>query len=228
MNNCILTVCLLSSRGRGKLTAGVFKATAPQAMVVPPDVISEVKAAIPKQPTTAGVPDQVWAPALAGLLTLLVGLASLLVGRPFLFPSLGPTAYLQAENPAHPNVRFYNIVAGHLIGLGAGLLGVFLFGAMDDPVTLVSHQLTVGRLGAAVVALALTLLVAMLLKASHPPAGATTLLVALGSIKTMADMVSLAVGVLIIAALGELARRLRIGSFSRALIEPKVPTNAGR
>jgi CBS-domain-containing membrane protein len=143
-------------------------------------------------------------------------------------PSLDPTAYLQAENPAHPSVKFYNVFVGHLSGVIAGFAGVFLFNAMNDPVVLVDHQLTVGRLGAAVVALALTLLIDLLLKASHPPAGATTLLVALGSIKTVNDVLNLVAGVLIIALLGELARRIRLGSYSRLEVEPKVPTIAGR
>jgi hypothetical protein len=205
-----------------------IKSISTEVVVVPPDVGSEAKAAIPKMPTAAAFPEQVWAPLVAGLLTLLVGLASLLIGRPFLFPSLGPTAYLQAENPAHPSVRFFNVVVGHIIGLLAGFLGVFIFQAMNDPVTLVDKQLTPGRLGAAVVAVALTILVAALLKASHPPAAATTLLVALGSLKTTNDAINLVVGVLLIALLGELARRLRIGSFSRLETKPKLPTNAGR
>jgi CBS-domain-containing membrane protein len=103
-------------------------------------------------------------------------------------------------------------VVGHLVGLAAGFVGVFVLGAYSDPVVLVRHQLTWGRAGAAVIALALTLLVALLLKASHPPAGATTLLVALGAFK-IADILTVVAGVLIVAVAGELARRLRLGQL---------------
>jgi hypothetical protein len=67
------------------------------------------------------------------MLMLAVGLVSLLLGRSFLFPSLGPSAYLQAENPAHPSTRFINTVAGHLIGLLAGLVvGVLIVAVLGE------------------------------------------------------------------------------------------------
>ncbi|MEM5774419.1 MAG: HPP family protein, partial [Anaerolineaceae bacterium] len=154
---------------------------------------------------------------------------SLLMGRLYLFPSLGPSAYLQAENPAHPSTRFVNTVVGHLIGILSGFAGVFLFNAMNDPVALQEKQLTAGRMGAAVVAIALTLLICLLLKMTHPPASATTLLVALGSIKTLMDAINVMIGVVIIAVLGELLRRVRLGSISaRTAVEAKVPANAGK
>jgi hypothetical protein len=56
----------------------------------------------------------------------------------------------------------------------------------------------------------LTLLICLLLKASHPPAAATTLLVALGAIKTRQDAFNVVAGVLLIAVFGETARRLRL------------------
>jgi len=160
---------------------------------------------------------------------LVVGLASMLAARSFLFPSLGPSAYLQSEDPAHPSTRFYNTVVGHILGLLAGFAGVFLFNALNDPVTLQTKQLTTGRMGATVVGLALTLLLCLLLKASHPPAAATTALVTLGSIKTTTDVLYLLVGVLLIALVGELVRRLRLGALAtRAAVAPKIPTNAGK
>lgn len=42
-----------------------------------------------------GVPDIVWAPLAAALLMLIVGLIGLIAHQPWLFPSLGPTAFLQ-------------------------------------------------------------------------------------------------------------------------------------
>jgi hypothetical protein len=70
-----------------------------------------------------------WAPLAAGRLMLAVGLVAVIAGRPFLVPSLGPTAYLQAAEPAHPSSRLYNTREGHLVGLGAGFLAVALRGA---------------------------------------------------------------------------------------------------
>jgi hypothetical protein len=80
-----------------------------------------------------------------------------------------------------------------------------------------------------VVALGLTLLLTLLLKANHPPAGATTLLTALGSIKTLQDAINLTIGVLLVAAFGEVIRRMRTGSLTQQMtIQPKVPSKAGK
>jgi hypothetical protein len=205
-----------------------IKQLAPQVLAVPPDLASEAKASLPKKPNMAAIPDQLWAPIMAAGLSLFVGLAGLFTGQPWLLPSLGPTAYLQVESPAHPRTRFYNTVVGHLVGLLMGFLAVILFNAKDDPVTLVAKTLTAPRVGASVVALALTILVCFLLRASHPPAGATTLLVTLGSLSSLADGLNLMIGAVLIAAAGEAIRRLRLGKVSAVEVQPRLPANAGR
>lgn len=205
-----------------------IKVVSPQALVVPPNLAQEAIASRPKYPTPAAVPDQMWAPLMGGLLTLIVGGLSLLAGMVWLIPSLGPSIYLQTQKPADPASRFLNVVLGHLLGLAAGFAGIFLFNAFNDPITLQSKELTTGRLGAAVVALALTLLLTLLLRAHHPPAGATTLLTALGSIQTAQDAISLMIGVLIIAIAGELIRKMRTNTLTTMTVEPKVPAKDGK
>jgi hypothetical protein len=207
---------------------GRIKNVAPQVLAVPADPASEAKASLPKKATVAAIPDQLWTPVMAAGLTLFVGLAGLFTGQPWLLPSLGPTAYLQVESPAHPRSRFYNVVVGHLVGLVMGFLAVVLFNARSEPAVLVAKTLTAPRVGASVVALALTILVCFLLRASHPPAGATTLLVTLGSLSTLGDALNLMVGVLLIAAAGEAIRRMRLGKVSRVEVQPRLPANAGR
>jgi hypothetical protein len=187
-----------------------IKTTAPNAILVDPEPSSALRASLPKTPTPAATFEIVWAPLGGGLLMVAVGLAAWLAGMPWLIPSLGPTAYLQVENPAHPSARFYNTVVGHAIGLAAGLFAVFLLGAATAPSVLADHQIVVSRVWAAAIALALTLFLALTLKASHPPAGATTLLVALGAIRTQSDFINAAIGVLAIAVFGEIFRRLRL------------------
>lgn len=156
----------------------------------------------------AGIPDAVWSPATAGALMLIVGAIGIAAGMPWLFPSLGPTAYLQ-ETPGHPSARFYNTIVGHLVGLIAGFVAVALLGAGDAPVVLTTHHLTAIRVWAAALALALTILGNWFLRSSHPPAGATTLLVALGTFKTGSDALTVVAGVLIVAVFGELFRSTR-------------------
>jgi hypothetical protein len=205
-----------------------IKLVSPQAVVVPPNLSQEAIASRPKHPTPAAIPDQVWAPLMSAVLTFIIGILSLLAGMVWLFPSLGPTIYLQTEKPADPASRFLNVVLGHLLGLGAGFAGIFLFNAFNDPVTLQAKQLTSGRLGAAVVALGLTLLLTLLLKAHHPPAGATTLLTALGSVQTAQDATNLMIGVLIVAVVGELVRLTRTNRLTQLTVAPKVPPKEGK
>lgn len=161
--------------------------------------------------TAAAIPEAVWAPVVSGLLMLLAGALGIAFHQVWLFPSLGPTAYLQTESPDQKTAHFYNTTVGHLIGLLAGLGAVWVFASGDPPV-FVAHSLSWGRVIASVVAVAITSLGGLLLKAQHPPAAATTLLIALGGFRpTLHDMLALVVGVLIVATVGELFRRWRGG-----------------
>jgi CBS-domain-containing membrane protein len=149
------------------------------------------------------IPELVWAPLVGAALTLIPGLIGLAAGSVWLFPSLGPTAFLQAASPQHPSSRFYNTVAGHAIGIVAGLLAVLALGASAEPSVFASHQLFPHRVWASALAIALTLLLQLLLRANHPPAAATTLLITLGGFNpTLKDVLAIAVGVLIVATAG--------------------------
>jgi hypothetical protein len=215
------TVCTKSLAEAEKQLAWLqtqIKHAAPQALTVAAEKASELSASLPKTPTPAALPDLLWSPLGGGLLVLLVGLIGWAAGQPWLIPSLGPTAYLQAESPAHPSAKFYNTLVGHLAGLGAGFLALALFNAWQAPVVLTDKRLVLARVGAAAVALFVTLFVCLMLKASHPPAAATTLLVALGPLGTGRDALNVAVGVLMIAALGEMLRRVRLkGAVPRSV-----------
>jgi len=163
------------------------------------------------------IPERVWAPLAAGLLILAVGGAGLLLHQPLLFPSLGPTAFLQTETPDQPSARFFNVVVGHLLGLLSGFLAVWMFGLTNAPSVLSTHDLTPARVWASALAVALTLLAGLFLSASHPPAAATTLLASLGGFPpTWHTTVTVLSGVLVVALLGEGLRRLRLAQLGRA------------
>jgi CBS-domain-containing membrane protein len=157
------------------------------------------------------VPEAAWSPLAGGLLVLVPGLLGLATGNVWLFPSLGPTAYLQAATPQHGSARPYNVVGGHALGAIAAIIAVLLLGANHEPSVFEAHHLFLMRVLASALAIALLLLAETLTKITHPPAAATTLLITLGGFKpTLHDMASLATGVLIIAILGELMRRARL------------------
>jgi CBS-domain-containing membrane protein len=162
------------------------------------------------------IPNSVWAPLAAGLLILIVGAIGLIAHQPWLFPSLGPTAFVQAEKPEQPTARIYNVIVRHLHGLVAGFLAVWLLQANAAPAVLSNGDLTAPRVWASVLAVALNMLFGFLLKASHPPASATTLLIALGGFKpTFHDALTIMIGVIILAIAGELLRQIRLGRLQK-------------
>ncbi|HEU4697813.1 MAG TPA: HPP family protein [Gemmatimonadales bacterium] len=139
------------------------------------------------------------------------GLAALATGQLLLFPSLAPTAVLQAHAPAHPSARYYNIIVSHVVGMAAAFFAVWLFGVADAPSVFAAHAVSAGRVGAAVLAVALGTYLEMRLHAHHAPAAATTMLVALGSFPaTLHSALMIVVGVLVVAAAGEAGRRLHL------------------
>lgn len=142
------------------------------------------------------------------LLALAVsGLAAYLFKQPLLFPSLGPTALLFFEQPMAPASSPRNTLIGHLVAILAGALSLAVFGLLDDPSVLV-EGVTLARVGAGVFSVALTGAVLLLLRSSHPPTGATTLIVSLGLLQTPREMVMLMIGVVILTAVGWLINRL--------------------
>lgn len=142
---------------------------------------------------------------------LAVGLMAVVAGEPWIFPSLGPTAFMQSEFPGHRTTDFYHTVVGHLVGIGAGIGAVLLLGAADVPAVDASGHVAAGRVWAAALSVAATILVTLLLRASHPPAASTTLLFALGALQpTLRDAALVAAGVLLVAVLGYVVRLARL------------------
>lgn len=159
----------------------------------------------------ASIPDAIWAPLAVTFLLAVPGVIGYLVGQPWLFPSLGPTAFLQAETPHLPSARFYNVIVGHLVGMLAAFAAVWFFQASDAPSVLSSHSLPMVRLETALAAVLLTMLGTSLLKASHPPASATTLLIALGGMQaTLSEAGIICTGIGILATVGECVRQVRL------------------
>jgi HPP family protein len=148
---------------------------------------------------------------LSGTVLAAIGALGWLAGIPWLLPSLGPTLAIQTSTPLHASARMRNVAFGHGIGLAAGLLAVFLTGAAHAPAVMdmVKDTLSLERVAASVIAVALSLAVQHRFKLTHPPAEATTLIVALGGVEpTPAGALTVVAAIALVTVLGEAARRL--------------------
>ncbi|WP_020629853.1 HPP family protein [Amycolatopsis alba] len=135
-----------------------------------------------------------------------IGLCAILSGAPLLFPSLGPTAFLVFASPQAPGASPRNTVLGHLAGVLAGLTGLAVTGLLTAAPDLTHPSWP--RIGAAAIALGLTCAAMAALEIPHPPAGATTLIIALGLLHTTPQIVAVLAGVVLIALLAVLVNKL--------------------
>lgn len=152
--------------------------------------------------------------AILGLYVLLnsaiaIGiLASLaaVTDEPFVFPSLGPTAFLLFYAALGTQSAPRNVFFGHLIGVLAGYFALVLFGLTAVAPNL--EDVTWARVGAATVSLCLTLSAMVWFGVPHAPAGATTLIVSLGLMRTPGQLTILMVAVLLMIGQGIVINRL--------------------
>ena len=136
-------------------------------------------------------PHAVWAfyIFINGFITIaLLALLAVVTGSPFVFPSLGPTAYLLFISPMQPSSSPRNTILGHAIGLACGYGAYVATSAANMPFG-VHPDVYWPRVLAAALSLSTTGAFMVLLRADHPPAGATTLIVSLGIIHKLRELV---------------------------------------
>lgn len=143
-----------------------------------------------------------------GFITIaLLALLALVSGNPFVFPSLGPTAYLLFFSPLGKTSSPRNTIFGHGIGLVCGYGAFVMTGAGALPFG--THQgVFWPRILAAALSLSATGALMVLLDISHPPAGATTLIVSLGIISKLGQLVIIEVAVFLLVAQALVINRL--------------------
>jgi CBS domain-containing membrane protein len=131
----------------------------------------------------------------------LSGTWAYIVKQPLVFPSLGATAFLIFETPMAEVGSPRNTIIGHTVGILAGVVSLAVFGLLDAPSVYVSG-ITVERVCAIALAVALTGGVLRVLRAAHPPAGATTIIVASGLLHTPRQLLDIFVGVVLLTIAG--------------------------
>lgn len=131
----------------------------------------------------------------AGSLLVVTGVLAWVTGQPFVFPSLGPSAYLLATTD---DVAGRELVGGHLVGIAAGLLAYHTLAAGNSIITTEpGYTIDQFRLVASgVVSVTATTGGMRLTRTGHAPACATTLIIALGLLPTPVDAGIIGVSVL--------------------------------
>ncbi len=155
-------------------------------------------------------PTLVWASyvALNSFVTIaLLTLLALLTRNPFVFPSLGPTAYLFFFSPLGESSSPRNAVLGHAIGLVCGFAAYRVTGMHPFPQGF-GGEVYWPRILASALALSLTGAGMVLLRVNHPPAGATTMIVSLGILAKPEYLPVIEIAVVLLAAQALVINRL--------------------
>ncbi|MEK4031874.1 HPP family protein [Methylocystis sp. IM3] len=126
---------------------------------------------------------RVYAALVSSIVLVAIGGLGIWASQPWLFPSLGPTIFLQTVTPNEPGAKLWNTFVGHAIGVCAGYLAFFLFEAQSLPPTISAAEMSLGCVAATAMAVGVTIMAQYLLNALHPPAAATTMLITLGGLK---------------------------------------------
>ena len=143
-----------------------------------------------------------------GFVTIaLLALLALVSRNPFVFPSLGPTAYLLFFSPLTKASSPRNTVFGHAIGIFCGYGAYVMTGAGAVPFG-VHPGIFWPRILAAALSLSLTGGLMVLFGVSHPPAGATTLIISLGIISKLREVAIIEVAVFLLVAQALVINRL--------------------
>ncbi len=137
----------------------------------------------------------------------IMAMVAVVTGTPFIFPSLGPTAFLFFYTPTAPTASPRNALIGHTIGVVAGYFSLVVTGlTMAGPA--LATGVTWPRVIAAGLSLGLTSGLMVLLKAPHPPAGATTLIVSLGILTQPRQLIILLLAVVVLTVQAFVINRL--------------------
>jgi len=131
----------------------------------------------------------------------LLTIVAIATHNPFVFPSLGPTAYLFFFSPLAEASAPRNAIYGHAIGLACGFFAFYVTG-MHPFGQGAGGQVYLPRIIASALALSLTGAGMVLSHVNHPPAGATTMIVSLGILAKpqYLPVIEVAVGLLVLQA----------------------------
>ena len=150
----------------------------------------------------------------AGSLFVVLGFIAWVTGQPFIFPSLGPSAFILAFDRTGERTGTYRVVGSHAIGGVAGLFAYSLF-ATGVSITATPAALSPDGLGLAasgMLSIVLTSWGMIATDTNHAPACATTLIVSLGLLSTVRQVAIIVASVVVLVEVHALVLSL----FERA------------
>lgn len=152
--------------------------------------------------------------AYAAVLFTVLGSVAWATGEPFVFPSLGPSAFVLAFDRRGTRRRALRIVASHAIGAAAGLLAYMLLAEgivlTGSPAAFSAEGFRLAASGTLSIALTSWGMIAT--GTNHPPACATTLIVSLGLLSTLRAVATIVVAVVVLVQ----CHRAMLWTFDRA------------
>jgi len=135
---------------------------------------------------------------LSGFLSIgLMAAFAVILHTPFIFPSLGPTAFHYFSRQTAPTASPRNAIIGHFIGTVAGYFSLVVTG-LTAAGPAIANGVTWPRVIAAALSLGLTAGLMILFRVSHAPAGATTLIISLGILTQPWQLVVLMVAIILL------------------------------
>lgn len=142
---------------------------------------------------------------VAGSLFAVLGLVAWATGQPFVFPSLGPSAFVLAFETRREKVHPRRVIGGHLIGAVAGFAAYSLL-ASGVSLTAVPPAFSIAGLRlvlSGIVSVAVTGWGMLATDTVHPPACATTLIVSLGLLSSAVEVGVIVVSVVVLVGVNE-------------------------
>lgn len=133
-----------------------------------------------------------------GIAIVIVMIVAWLSAAPLVFPALGPTIFILYSAPLSPAAAPRSVVLGHFVAIASGLV-------LWQAVSRVSGEAVTPSAGWAPLcstslALAITSLLLVRLRCPHPPACASSMIVALGGVPQWSDVVYMALAVLLVTS----------------------------
>lgn len=151
-----------------------------------------------------------WALYVLGNTALSIGLlavVAMIMRSPFVFPSLGPTAYLLFIAPVAAGSSPRNVILGHAIGILCGY-GALVATGLTDMSSALDEDINLARVIAAAMSLGATGALMIFWNIDHAPACATTLIISLGFISDPLQLLVMEVAVMVLVVQAFVANRI--------------------